>query len=971
MTLKQNWKENIKLNTFDSILDSEELEKPKKYYQETAKDLLFTSDSLFTKKFSRDISSILESKDPNAGKRFKKMKSSERKRVSYQLDSLLEIENIWKDLVSKSKYDSSKIKLIFPEELSQFIRLFNSTFYPPQKHTKHTMRKYGSEKCKLYFSGLYSYLLDNTPFLFNSEKQIPELTGEDLTVLVSKIEPAFLFQELVKISMKKAYDTNINIENNNPNKFHTRRLDTDFLQTKRTDLQYSVSSHLRIYLANILLNFLAARNKRVLRQNNTEGIIKALKHLHRLFKEELRFSSSKPEIQWFFTEPGTITMILLSMYQETDVVKTTFKEKSIKAGPGKKAKDNIIYVFNHKLDNSISFSHNLPSILPPIKADSKESIIDWLSPVKDGHSNIQVSTEALATLNIAQKKEFAINESFSELLRSADSRKRVDEFTTKIAFDNKKKEFDIWSNSVWGNTLSITLYKITKSILDVKNREIHNLHSKTADLCGLTTLECYANAKKNEVRSDLLIMRSSRQLLLTSLDISSIYKGYPLYYGTKLDFRLRMYPYQYLISRTSGYLKNLLQESTPRTITKKGMANMLSAYYSPYPHLCQLFNDVLAHKQTFSCMKNFFNKNKIKLSEQPLYFELLEGEIDRILQISSGKKTSLPLEIDQVGSGPTIIALATGNLVLAEKCNLLPGPFSCIYIFLLEKARIFLTEENMGMEIDTKSNAYKLLTEERKAQKYALMCFFYNQKHLGRTGRWKRLYEEKFGISPTNVDYALLSKFSVLYSQFMEHVFPKLTKQLDLLNEASILVIDQGLPVKINTLDNCILSWDFDHTEELKKNYYNPVSGTHDQYKLRIKVKTGATKNSIRSRKSKHRRSFLPNLVHSIDAAMMRMFIYQFYKKTGKKLNHLHDCVMLHPNDVQVFHKIVKEIYCSPYMETLMADLVFAPMKSATAGSVLEKIIEIENEFLSNKDKIVLTPESFDPKKCYRYEGAK
>lgn len=967
MTLKRNWEKNIKLNnTFDLVL-----EKPKKYYQETAKDLLFTSDSLFTKKFSMDISSILESKDPNAGKRFKKMRSNDKKKVSSQLDSLLEIENIWKDLVSKSKYDSSKIKLIFPEELSQFIRLFNSTFYPPEKHTKHTMRKYGSEKSKRYFSGLYLYLLDNTPFLFNSEKQIPELTAEDLTVLVSKIEPAFLFQEIVKLSMKKAYDTNINIENNNPNKFHTRRLDTDFLQAKRTDLQYSVSSHLRIYLANILLNFLAARDKRVLLQNNTEGIIKALKHLHRLFKEELRFSSSKPEIQWFFTEPSTITMILLSMYQETDVIKTTFKEKSIKAGRGKNGKDSIIYVFNHKLDNSISFSHNLPSILPPIKADSKESIEDWLSPVKDGHSNIQVSSEALATLNIAQKKEFAINESFSKLLRSADSRERVDEFTTKIAFTNKKKEFDIWSNSVWGNTLSITLYKITRSILDVKNIEIENLHSKTADLCGLTSLECYANAKKNEVRSELLLMRSSRQLLLTSLDISRIYRGYSLFYGTKVDFRLRMYPYQYLISRTSGYLKNLLQESVPRTLTKKGMVNMLSAYYSPYPHLCKAFNEVLAHKKTFSSMKNFFYKNKIKLVEQPLYFELLEGEISRILQISSGKKTSLPLEIDQVGSGPTIIAMATGNLVLAEKCNLLPGPFSCIYTFLLEKAQIFLSEKNMGMEIDKKSNAYKLLTEDRKAQKFALMCFFYNQKHLGRTNRWKRLYEEKFGISPTNEDYTLLSRFSVLYSSFMEQVFPRLTKQLDLLNEASLLVISQGLPVKINTLDNCILSWDFDHTEEVKKNYYNPVSGTHDQYKLRIKVKTGATKNSIRSRKSKHSRSFLPNLVHSIDAAMMRMFIYQFYKKTGKKLNHLHDCVMLHPNDVAIFYEIVTDIYCSPYMETLISDLVFAPMKGATAGSVLEKIIEIEKEFLSNKDKIILTPESFDPKKCYRYEGAK
>lgn len=261
-------------------------------------------------------------------------------------------------------------------------------------------------------------------------------------------------------------------------------------------------------------------------------------------------------------------------------------------------------------------------------------------------------------------------------------------------------------------------------------------------------------------------------------------------------------------------------------------------------------------------MKNFFNKNKIKLVQQPLYFELLESEISRILQISSGKKTSLALEIDQVGSGPTLIALATGNRTLAERCNLLPGPFSCICVFLLGKAKIFLTKENIGIEVDKKSNAYILLTQERKAQKFALMCFFYNQKHLGRTDRWKSLYQEKFGISPSNSDYTLLSKFSVLYSEFMDYVFPKLTKQLNLLNEASLLVIEQDLPVKIKTLDNCILSWDFDHMEELKKNYFNLVSGSHDQYKLRIKVKSGGTKKSIRFRKSKHRRSFLPNLVH-------------------------------------------------------------------------------------------------------------
>ena len=49
------------------------------------------------------------------------------------------------------------------------------------------------------------------------------------------------------------------------------------------------------------------------------------------------------------------------------------------------------------------------------------------------------------------------------------------------------------------------------------------------------------------------------------------------------------------------------------------------------------------------------------------------------------------------------------------------------------------------------------------------------------------------------------------------------------------IVINQDLPIKIETLDKCILSWDFDYSKQLKKNYYNPVSGTHDRYKLKVK----------------------------------------------------------------------------------------------------------------------------------------
>lgn len=74
----------------------------------------------------------------------------------------------------------------------------------------------------------------------------------------------------------------------------------------------------------------------------------------------------------------------------------------------------------------------------------------------------------------------------------------------------------------------------------------------------------------------------------------------------------------------------------------------------------------------------------------------------------------------------------------------------------------------------------------------------------------------------------------------------------------------------------------------------------------------------------------------------------------------------LDSNDVAIFYDIVTEIYCSPSMETLIQDLVFFRMKNGTTGSVLEKILEIEKEFFSNKDKFKLTPEVFNPKRRSR-----
>ena len=68
----------------------------------------------------------------------------------------------------------------------------------------------------------------------------------------------------------------------------------------------------------------------------------------------------------------------------------------------------------------------------------------------------------------------------------------------------------------------------------------------------------------------------------------------------------------------------------------------------------------------------------------------------------------------------------------------------------------------------------------------------------------------------------------------MESCFPGLSEQLKILNHAMLILIKQGLSVKIETFDGWILSWDFANTTEIKRSFYNPISGNHEQVKLHL-----------------------------------------------------------------------------------------------------------------------------------------
>lgn len=137
-----------------------------------------------------------------------------------------------------------------------------------------------------------------------------------------------------------------------------------------------------------------------------------------------------------------------------------------------------------------------------------------------------------------------------------------------------------------------------------------------------------------------------------------------------------------------------------------------------------------------------------------------------------------------------------------------------------------------------------------------------------------------------------------------------------------------------------------------------------------MKSKISSKKTELR-RIRKHRNSFRPNLVHSIDGALMRFFIVEYYNRTKHHFSALHDCCIVHPNHVDAMFEVISDVYCHSRMLTLAKDLVFKRFILNSTGEYREKIEKLEKEFLGNMEPLdYLNKKSFDPRRCYKFEGS-
>lgn len=593
------------------------------------------------------------------------------------------------------------------------------------------------------------------------------------------------------------------------------------------------------------------------------------------------------ELSSCFVKFSTQLTYIFEHIFEMESVNISFNENN-------KIKTLTLVTLPNKLDDIYISPSHIPQIVKPkVDYDDIFSEINLSKKIKNGVSHVKLSSNTRKALDISQNKVFKINKNSLDLFKNLDempydSIKNLDCLPfTPLTHLNKLKE-DIDNHPVSNETyksVSNFYYELKgtkKSIL-----EELNISEEELNQCR----ELYLLKKEYQKRKQLRIIHN------TIIKFAEIFDGFPIYFLNAFDYRLRMYPWNYMFNRTSGIYKYLLVEEKS-TVKEDGLIVMIKAYYKDDPDkLSELENfENPTRDQLIKWFKRF-EINKELQNDSFVYHILLGMEIENLK--ANKFRTGFLIEIDQKSSSSVLLSLLLGDKNLAEQSNLISGKES-------KDANKFIMDEAKNWYKDKlTADSYDVVCNERKLHKYLFMCSIYNQTFYGRMERIKEYLKN-------NDDQILIAK---TYPDFINDVFPSLNAKKVLFNDIVRYYLKKSNEsIEIETLDESLISWyiyKIDDSKNKKLKVVNPITNetksVHYVYYLKDKLNTRKTIDGL-----------IPSLIHSIDGAIMRMIIIDVYSKNKYIINHLHDSIQFHPNHYIDVISSIKKVYCSEKLHNIL-----------------------------------------------------
>jgi hypothetical protein len=565
-----------------------------------------------------------------------------------------------------------------------------------------------------------------------------------------------------------------------------------------------------------------------------------------------------------------------------------------------------------------------------------------------GDNKITQSESFVKILNIAQSKKLSTNTVFANLLFEALRNKELvdldlpfkhEDEITKIA--EELKEYNHCFDSMFFREMRHEVLK------NVTGRGLKQPSSaRMSFLLSAPSIQYAIYATQHEKSKEFNKERLKRKHAMTILDLANIYSNIsPLYISNKYCVRLRLYPKEALLSRTSGGYKSILQDHASITLTYRGVINLLFCYYAPSKELTEKLKDYVDSLKNKNKKKlySFFEKNYLdfrKVKDTFMYTSNLHASI--LIARETGK-CQIGVEIDQVASAFVFLAFVTRNKKMAELANLTSTSKKDIYAYSQECFEDFYNKKMVSKN----EEVFHFIVSSRKIHKYALMCFCYGEESKSRLDSFIEVWIKEKKNKPTSDEYDVLKDFAFKYDDFINTIFPGLTESLEILEKTVDIVVPETNYFSLRNINGEMFHYARFLYDKKRRQTIDPIRGKTADYQVYLpKMENGVPVNDLRT----HKRLVRSYFIHSIDAGVMHHFIKVMKENHNYIINHVHDCIIIHPNKVDDFYKEVHELYTSDKLYNVTKNCLFDAHRQIVSLNSQHKIDDIEKEFFKGTE---------------------
>lgn len=905
------------------------------------------SETYFTNQLQKELGNLLD------GSNFAKKTQHERQKIQDQLSTLNADEYEWKMRAKGFTSENKDILGLFTREYPFFEEKVGAYLHPSDKDLKESQRAH----TRFFEYRMKNFVIGMTSVLTRNRMQILEgvhnLSDEDYKRIVRDyIKPKAIFVDLMKVIIKKAHD-NLFSQNRSKNTRDFIYLsDTSFVVNKKA-VYYEYRRVFALYVYTSVLSYISA--EKMIENLDSDLISEKVRNF--LYRKYHLYDTE--ENQWWTLDLSHAVTTCLHYLEKSDIFLKVVNEVVIKKN---NPSEKTMYILPTKLEDLTIRHTKFPLVTTPGEV-TDEDIDENLKRPLFGENRVSKSNSLKKVLTVAQKKRYSVNTLYTRILDDLLNIKSATSAGSAIAENVSKIELPFMlRHQLFALESELDEYKdllgvtgFAKNIADDLHTQLLGEGANNVSLfelnkaCSLTDFETKTKPAAEYLHLMCRRERLQRKLGHSALMLAKLYTGVHVYITSSYCVRLRLYPNQPLMARTSGAYKHLLCEPTPLKVTLNGFRNLLVCYYTGAGQYLEEFEEflsktTLSKKKGMETLLTFFHTHPIDflvLKDNFLYISLMHTEI---INVECTGKTGLMVEIDQKASGCCFLALAFRNKALAEQSNVISKVKSCPYTYCMEKFPEFFKQ----LDVEYDELAFNFLSTNRKLHKYALMCFAYSQKSIGREEDFiERWYlERKEVLSPET--RKVLVVFATEYERFIEFVFPKLTKQIDVLLDLVEIVVRETGEMTIQNLSGEKLHWRSFKYKSVTRKGFDPVTKKHLSYRIDTTELSpnGKEKDDI----SDHKVKFLSYLIHSIDAAVMHHFILEMREKEGYTINHLHDCVLVHPNYIDPFYEIVRDLYASRKLYDYVFEGVFEEAKRVLSRDSSEAVDFLINRFKEQCD---------------------